>query len=127
MPPQKNTDLMLPPSGSGLREIVLRIKLILRLMADRRVNFFAKLIPVAALAYFVSPVDLVPGVTLPIIGALDDAAVLWLASYLFVEFCPPQVVQEHLQALTQPVEETEIVDAEVSEVSAQDPQDKSFN
>lgn len=120
MPQKTPSDLMLPPQGSGLRDIVLRIKLILRLMADRRVNFFLKLIPVAALAYFISPVDLAPGVALPIIGALDDAAVLWLGSYLFVEFCPPNVVQEHLRTLTQPAEDGEIIDAEAHEANEQE-------
>ncbi|MGC8856826.1 MAG: YkvA family protein [Anaerolineae bacterium] len=119
MPQKTPGDLMLPQQGSGLRDIVLRIKLILRLMTDRRVNFFLKLIPIAALAYFISPVDLAPGVALPVIGALDDAAVLWLGSYLFVEFCPPSVVQEHLRALTQPAEESEIIDAEVCEANEQ--------
>jgi hypothetical protein len=32
-------------------------------------------------------------------GPIDDAAVIWLATYLFVELCPPDVVQEHLDAL----------------------------
>ena len=41
--------------------------------------------------YLVLP-DIVP-------GPIDDAAVIWLATYLFVELCPPDVVQEHLDAL----------------------------
>jgi hypothetical protein len=32
-------------------------------------------------------------------GPIDDAAIIWLATYLFVELCPPDVVQEHLEAL----------------------------
>ena len=29
--------------------------------------------------------------------------VIWLGSYLFVELCPPQIVQEHMTALKQVV------------------------
>jgi uncharacterized membrane protein YkvA (DUF1232 family) len=41
----------------------------------------------------------VPNVVLPIIGVLDDAAILWLGSYVFTELCPPEVVEEHKKAL----------------------------
>lgn len=70
--------------------LVMRIKLILRLMGDRRVNPILKLIPIGSLVYLVIP---------DIPGPFDDAAVLWLGSYLFVELCPPQVVEEHMAAL----------------------------
>ena len=80
-------------------DLVLRLKLILRLMADKRVNFLLKLIPVGALIYLVSPIDLIPGAVLPVIGALDDAAVIWIGATLFVSLCPDDVVQEHMNAL----------------------------
>jgi hypothetical protein len=80
-----------PYSGGFLPEIGQRIKLILKLMGDRRVNIFLKVIPVASLVYLVFP-DLA-------IGPIDDALVIWLASYLFVELCPDEVVEEHLQRL----------------------------
>ncbi len=96
----KNPYALIPSEKIGLmQELVLRIKLILRLMGDRRVNFFLKLLPLASLAYLFAPVDLLPGVTLPIIGALDDAAVLWMGASLFVALCPEEVVQEHLDRL----------------------------
>jgi uncharacterized membrane protein YkvA (DUF1232 family) len=69
----------------------MRLKLILRLLADNRVNPMLKLLPIGSIVYLVVP-DLVP-------GPIDDAAVIWLATYLFVELCPPEVVQEHLEAL----------------------------
>jgi uncharacterized membrane protein YkvA (DUF1232 family) len=83
-----------------LKELMLRLKLVLRLLGDKRVNFFVKLIPIGALAYLISPVDLAPGVTLPVIGALDDAAVLWLGTTLFMELCPSEVVREHIRLLS---------------------------
>ncbi len=102
--------------GSVLRNLVMRIKLVLRLMADRRVSFVLKLLPIASLIYLFSPIDLAPGITLPIIGALDDAAIVGLGTYLFVELCPPEVVREHLKELTSNLDlnssETEIVEGE---------------
>ncbi len=74
--------------------LVIRIKLILRLMGDRRVSPILKLIPIASLVYLVLP---------DIPGPFDDAAVLWLGSYLFVQLCPPDVVQEHMAKLKRTV------------------------
>ena len=75
-----------------IRNLILWARLILRLMLDRRVNLFLKLIPVASVAYFLLPVDIV---LLP----LSDVVVLSLGMVLFVELCPPQVVQEHMNEL----------------------------
>ncbi len=84
---KRNSSPMQPYSPGFFGEIALRIKLVLRLMADPRVNIFLKLLPFASLFYFFFP-DLV-------IGPLDDAAVLGIAFSLFVELCPPEVVEEH--------------------------------
>jgi len=120
MADKKPGDIMVTPSGGVVKDFVLRLKLILRLMSDRRVNFLLKLLPVASLAYLIWPIDLAPGLALPIIGALDDAAVLGLGAYLFVELCPPGVVQEHMKSLTSnfDVEPTadDIVDAEATDL-----------
>jgi len=84
--------------GGVLYELGVRLKLILRLMGDRRINPLLKLLPVGTLLYLLIP-DLV-------IGPIDDAVVIWLGSILFVELCPPQVVQEHIDSLRS------VVDAE---------------
>ncbi|MBE3118567.1 MAG: DUF1232 domain-containing protein [Candidatus Atribacteria bacterium] len=108
------------------QDLVLRIKLILRLIGDRRVNFLLKLLPIAAAIYVVSPVDLIPGAVFPVIGALDDAVVIWLGTTLFVTLCPDDVVQEHTNALQKVVTGTwrdapqqdevgEIIDTEASD------------
>jgi uncharacterized membrane protein YkvA (DUF1232 family) len=110
-------DLMIPPQGGVLKELVARLKLIARLMADKRVSPWLKLIPVGALIYLVSPIDLIMGI--PGIDALDDTAVLWLGSYLFIEFCPPDVVSEHIKALSAdsgPKTGGDIVDADSVEI-----------
>ncbi len=115
--------LMIPPQGGMLRDFVLRVKLILRLLGDRRVSPWLKIIPVGGLIYLVSPIDLIPDIALPIIGELDDAAILWLTNYLFVELCPPEVVQEHVKALSsgsaQSAQE-EVVEGEARDVTDKD-------
>lgn len=119
MSSKKNDSRSIIPSQGGMfRDLILRIKLILRLMADRRVNPFLKLIPIASLVYVVSPIDLVSGVMLPVVGALDDAAVLGFGVYLFLELCPPQIVQEHIRILSSILDvieqpDEDVIDAEV--------------
>ena len=87
MPEDKNRSLT-RFSGGIFHDLSNRIKLIVRLMSDPRVSPLLKLIPVGALIYLIFP-DLAP-------GPIDDAAVLWMGAYLFVELCPPDVVAEHL-------------------------------
>jgi uncharacterized membrane protein YkvA (DUF1232 family) len=111
---KKSDKLVVPSSGGMLRDLVLRLKLIARLMGDRRVNPFIKLLPVASLAYLVFPFDLIS--VIPGVSALDDVAIVSLGAYMFIEFCPPHVVQEHMQKLTSNMDvvesNDEIVDAE---------------
>jgi uncharacterized membrane protein YkvA (DUF1232 family) len=84
--------------GGFINELMIRIKLVFRLMGDSRVNLLYKTIPVASLVYLVLPTDLIP--LIPV----DDALVVWLATYLFVELAPPDVVQEHLNELRRVVQ-----------------------
>lgn len=86
------------------------IRLIARLLKDRRVNFFLKLLPIGALIYLVVPVDFLP------INPLDDAMVLWLGGTLFIELCPDDIVAEHRQALAGSSVGGDIVDRRSSDV-----------
>lgn len=120
MADKKPNKLLIPPQGGMLKEFVARLKLIARLMGDRRVNILLKTLPLASVAYLFMPADLIPIV--PVISALDDAAVLWIGSTLFVELCPPAVVQEHMKDLTSNVTDVaseEIVDAEATDVDGE--------
>jgi len=117
MADKKSNKLMIPPQGGMLRDFVARLKLILRLIGDRRVNIFLKALPLASVAYLFMPADLIPVV--PFVSALDDAAILWIGSTLFVELCPRDVVQEHMNDLSSNLESSpsdEIVDAEATDV-----------
>lgn len=106
-------------SGTPLgwvRELTLRAKLVYRLMRDHRVNPLLKLIPIASLVYLISPIDLIPLVP------LDDAGVIGLGFYMFLELCPPEVVRQHMLQLKAgtPTGGTysnpEVIDAEYFEV-----------
>jgi uncharacterized membrane protein YkvA (DUF1232 family) len=70
-----------------------------RLWCDRRVPKYLKAMVVATLLYVLSPVDLIPGFLVPVIGQLDDVTLVLLASYLFIRWSPQKVVHEHLSAL----------------------------
>ena len=110
---------LIVPQGGMLRDFVKRLKLIARLMGDRRVNLFLKSLPLASVAYLIFPFDLAPGVAFPIIGALDDAAILWIGSTLFVELCPPNLVKEHMKELESNLDDSssgEVVDAEATDM-----------
>ncbi len=102
----KKREIISNQNSGFFQDLILRIKLIMRLMGDRRVNFILKLLPVAAAIYIISPVDLIPGAVIPVIGALDDALVFWLGTTLFVSLCPDEVVQEHNNALKNVVTST---------------------
>jgi len=119
-------DIINNQNSGFFKDLILRLKLILRLIGDRRINFLLKLLPIAAAIYVISPVDLIPGAVFPVIGALDDAVVIWLGTTLFVALCPDDIVQEHTNALHKVVtaiwrdapqqdETGEIIDAGASE------------
>lgn len=109
---------VVPQKGGVLKEFLKQAKLVGRLISDRRVNGLLKLIPIASIAYLISPVDLIPGLAVPLLGALDDAAVVWIGTTLFIELCPPDVVQEHRNALEgySPDDSGEIIDAETKDI-----------
>lgn len=106
--------------GGVLQEFIKQAKLVGRLIGDRRVNGLLKLIPVASIIYLVSPIDFVPGLAIPLLGALDDAAVVWIGTTLFIELCPPDVVQEHRDALDgySSGDSGEIIDAETRDINS---------
>jgi hypothetical protein len=50
---------------------------------------------------------------------LDDAAVIWIGSTLFVELCPQDVVQEHMRALEGQTgnDSGDVVDADATDIN----------
>lgn len=88
---------LIPSSDGGVFHGLSRqLKLILRLMRDRRVHPLLKLLPIGSLVYLLIP-DLA-------LGPIDDAAVIWLGAYAFIELCPNEVVKEHMDQLDSVIE-----------------------
>ena len=85
----------------ALAQFVRKLNLVWRLLKDSRVSLFPKLIIPAAIAYIVSPIDVVPDFILGL-GQLDDIAIFFLSIALFIEFCPRELVEEHRRVIESP-------------------------
>jgi len=82
-----------------LAETTRQARLILRLLRDRRVPIWPKLVVPATIVYLLSPIDLLPDPILGL-GQIDDFAVILIGMKLFVELCPTRIVREHLDELS---------------------------
>jgi len=91
-----------------INNLTLRLRLIARLMMDRRVNPLLKLLPIGALLYLVIPDA--------ILGPVDDALIIWLGFHFFVELCPQEIVDEHMLALTATIDGSFNDDVDIEEI-----------
>jgi uncharacterized membrane protein YkvA (DUF1232 family) len=82
--------------GGVISGLIYQVTLIFRLMRDPRVNPLLKALPIVALIYLLTPIDLFP------INPLDDGLVLWLGGSLFITLCPQDIVQEHKTEIQTP-------------------------
>ena len=73
--------------------VVPFLKLVWRLLRDRRVPLFTKIIPVIAFLYLAWPTDVIKDF-IPILGHLDDLVVVSLLLLLFIAASPGQVVAD---------------------------------
>lgn len=69
------------------------------LVQDPRVSLRAKLFLAAVLAYLLLPGDLIPDFLIGL-GQADDLAVVLAGLKFFLKLCPPEVVEEHLRAVS---------------------------
>lgn len=103
-PQRVRPDEVLPPEGRSLQarqlmtDAVLMmpniIKLVGRLLRDPRVPRRAKITLGLALAYVVSPIDLIPEV-IPVVGWADDVVIVLFAIDSLIERAGHDIVQEH--------------------------------
>jgi uncharacterized membrane protein YkvA (DUF1232 family) len=74
----------------ALRNETLAVALALR---DPRTPWYAKLIAAATVAYFLSPIDLIPDF-IPLLGQLDDLLIVPIGVWLVVKLVPPAVMSD---------------------------------
>jgi uncharacterized membrane protein YkvA (DUF1232 family) len=89
-----------PQQRLGILAAIIRdARLVWRLMSDSRVSLMAKVaIPLMAGLYLLSPLDFLPDVA-PILGQMDDLAVLALAVQLMIRLAPQDVVNQYRDQL----------------------------
>ncbi len=105
------------------------LRLVWRLLLDKRVSVFTKIIPLLAIIYLVSPYDLV-GDRIPVLGQFDDLIVVGLLFLLFVAASPAHVVADLTigkkirdMQKQQGQDEDKTVDAEIRYIEDEDESD----
>ena len=83
-----------------IRRLPTYIRLVWALIRDGRVPAQQKLILVGIGAYLFFPIDLIPDFV-PVLGQLDDLAVVLLGLDLFIRSAPADIVEEHLARISQ--------------------------
>ncbi len=89
---------LIPENTGTFRGLANQLKLIMKLLVDPRISPILKILPIGSLIYLLIPTDLMPG--LPI----DDALIIGIGSVMFVELCPPDIVEEHREAIMHSVD-----------------------
>jgi len=72
------------------------IRLVGRLFRDARVAVSGKVVFILSIIYVISPIDLIPGFLFPVIGQMDDLAILLAGLRFLLHQAPPNVIEEHL-------------------------------
>ena len=75
------------------------IKLTLRLLRDRQVPLYLKIIGYGAFAYVLSPYDLLPAFLIPFFGIIEDIVIFIICMTLLVNLSPPKIVAKHVKAI----------------------------
>jgi uncharacterized membrane protein YkvA (DUF1232 family) len=78
-----------------IRKVPTYARLVWGLARDPRVPLQQKLVLGGMAAYLAFPIDVIPDF-IPVIGELDDIAVLILGLDWFIRNAPPEVVEEHM-------------------------------
>lgn len=77
-----------------ITQIPAYLRLLVGLISDRRVSRVDRLLVIAAIAYIVSPFDLVPDLV-PFLGQVDDVFLLMTALQRMVERAGGRVLRDH--------------------------------
>jgi uncharacterized membrane protein YkvA (DUF1232 family) len=88
-----------PSRGPGFfGQLIEQFRLSWALLLDSRVPWVLKLIPLGAVVYVISPIDLIPDI-IPVLGQLDDLGILMTALRVFNSIAPADIVDEHTNRL----------------------------
>jgi uncharacterized membrane protein YkvA (DUF1232 family) len=80
------------------RDLGHGVRMFFRILRDGRTPYLPRALLVAALLYWLLPVDFV-GDSIPVLGMLDDLVIAIVAAKLFIHLCPDAVVEAHATAL----------------------------
>jgi uncharacterized membrane protein YkvA (DUF1232 family) len=83
-----------------IRRLPTYIRLVWALLRDSRVPAQQKLVLAGIGAYLFLPLDLIPDFV-PVLGQLDDVAVVLLGLDLFIRSAPQDLVDEHMAKIAQ--------------------------
>jgi uncharacterized membrane protein YkvA (DUF1232 family) len=86
------------PFRTLLQRFKRELRLYRSILADPRTPRLTKVLLGAAVAYAVSPIDLIPDF-IPVLGHLDDALILPLLVYLAFKTIPRPLLEEHRRRL----------------------------
>ena len=75
-----------------------RVSLLFGIMKDSEAPWTAKLAATLSVAYVFSPIQLIPSF-IPIIGQMDDVAVIWLGMTMVRKCAGEEIVAKHLALL----------------------------
>jgi uncharacterized membrane protein YkvA (DUF1232 family) len=75
------------------------LRLLWRLFRDPRMPLYLKGMLVLAIAYVVSPLDLIPAPLFLVLGMVDDFAIALIAVNFFLQRAPQDVVDEHMERM----------------------------
>lgn len=75
------------------RNVRLDIQTLYYATQNKQIGFWAKFWTGLAIAYALSPIDLIPDF-IPVLGMLDDALILPLFVYLALKSIPPEIIEE---------------------------------
>jgi len=98
--------------GPGfVSDIILKVRLTINLLKDKRISPLFKLIPALCLVYLIVPLDF-------LFGPVDDAVIIYLGMDWFISLCPVDIVNEYTEQIKgnpDKKEQVDIVEAEFKE------------
>jgi len=99
--------------GGFINDLVLKIRLTIKLAQDDRIDMLIRAIPILCLVYLIVPIDL-------LFGPIDDALVIYFGMDFFISLCPRDVVEQYLAELqgagkVNHAQDETIIDAEFKE------------